>query len=168
MGVNKEDAGATQGAGAVPAPKDEVSFRCTLDAPRQRVFEVWTDPRHVAEWWGPHGFTIPVCELDPRPGGAIRIDMRGPDGVVYPMTGVYDEIAAPERLVYTTSAMDGSGNLLFDVRTIVTFTERDRRTTVTVTLVVVRQTVQAAPYLEGMEIGWKQQMERLDAYVGSL
>src|SRR5882762_715575 len=63
----------------------------------------WTDPKQVAEWWGPHRFTNPVCDLDVRPGGAIRIHMRGPDGTVYPMTGVYQEVVEPERLVFTSA-----------------------------------------------------------------
>jgi uncharacterized protein YndB with AHSA1/START domain len=58
-----------------------------LDAPRALVFRAWTDPALMAKWWGPSSFTNPLCELDPRPGGAIRIHMRAPDGTVYPMTG---------------------------------------------------------------------------------
>jgi uncharacterized protein YndB with AHSA1/START domain len=49
-----------------------------FDAPRELVWKVWTDPKHVARWWRPHGFTNPVCELDVRPGGALRIHMRRP------------------------------------------------------------------------------------------
>ena len=44
------------------------------------MFKAWTDPKHMAQWWGPHTFTNPVCEMDVRPGGAYRIVMRGPDG----------------------------------------------------------------------------------------
>ena len=55
----------------------------------------------MAQWWGPKGFTNPFCELDARPGGAIRIHMRAPDGVVFPMTGRFREVAEPERLVFT-------------------------------------------------------------------
>jgi len=69
--------------------EQELVLTRVFDAPRELVFKAWTDPKHVAQWWGPHGFTNPVCELDLRPGGAILIHMRGPDGVVYPMTGTY-------------------------------------------------------------------------------
>lgn len=51
-------------------------IRRVLGAPRGLVFTAWTDPKQMAQWWGPHRFTNPVCELDVRPGGAIRIDMR--------------------------------------------------------------------------------------------
>ena len=54
-----------------------------FDGPRQIVFKAWTDPGYVALWWGPHGFTNPRSELDARPGGAMYIDMRGPDGSRY-------------------------------------------------------------------------------------
>ncbi len=58
--------------------KDLVLTR-VFDAPRERVWKAWTDPRQVAQWWGPAGFTNPRCEVDVRPGGVLRIDMRGPD-----------------------------------------------------------------------------------------
>src|SRR3984885_10858283 len=75
-----------------------------LAAPRGVVLRAANDQQHVAQWWGPTRFTNPRCELDVRPGGAIRIDMRGPDGTVYPMSGVYQEIVKPERLVFTSDA----------------------------------------------------------------
>ena len=56
----------------------ELVLTRVFDAPRELVFKVWTDPKHMAQWWRAHGFTSPVWELDVRPGGAIRIHMRGP------------------------------------------------------------------------------------------
>src|SRR6266576_4505343 len=93
----------------------ELVITRTFDTPREIVFKMWTDPKHMAQWWGPHGFTNPVCELDARPGGAIRIHMRGPDGTVYPMTGVYQESVEPERLVCTSAALAESGKPLSEV-----------------------------------------------------
>src|SRR4029077_6275044 len=86
-----------------------------LNTPRERVWKAWTDPKQLALWWGPSGFSNPVCEIDLRPGGAPRIDMRGADGIVYPMVGVYREIVAPERLVFTASALDARRRPLFEV-----------------------------------------------------
>lgn len=140
-------------------------IRRVLGAPRSRVFTAWTDPKQVAQWWGPHGFTNPVCELDVRPGGAIRIDMRGPDGTVYPMTGVYREIVEPERLVFTSAARDGAGKPLFEVLNTLTFAEQGGKTTLALQARVVKATPEAAPYLAGMEAGWTQTLERLEAYV---
>ncbi|MGH7366429.1 MAG: SRPBCC family protein [Candidatus Rokuibacteriota bacterium] len=135
------------------------------NAPRRLVFNAWTDPELVAQWWGPHGFTNPVCELDVRPGGAIRIDMRGPDGTLYPMTGLYREIVEPDRLVFTSAALDERGEPLFEVLTTVTFAEQGEQTIQTLRARVARTTARAAPYLEGMEAGWTQSLQRLEAQV---
>jgi len=66
--------------------------------------------------------------LDVRPGGAIRIHMRGPDGTVYPMTGVYLEVVEPERIVFTSAALGADGNPMFEVLTTVTFAEQGGKT----------------------------------------
>jgi uncharacterized protein YndB with AHSA1/START domain len=132
-----------------------------VDAPRELVFKMWTDPKRVAQWWGPHGFTNPVCELDARPGGAILIHMRGPDGTVYPMRGVYQEVVEPKRLVFISSALDANGNAMFEVLTTVTFAEHNGKTKQTLHARVIKRTAQAAPYLKGMEAGWTQSLERL-------
>lgn len=72
----------------------------TFDAPRALVFAAWTDPGHVAQWWGPAGFENTRCDLDLRVGGAFRLFMRAPDSSVHCCSGVFREIVRPERLVY--------------------------------------------------------------------
>jgi len=136
-----------------------------FNAPRALVFKAWTDPLHLAQWWGPHGFTNPRCDLDLRPGGAIRIDMRGANGAVYPMIGEYREIVDPERLVFTAGALGEDGKLLFEILNTVTFTEQSGRTTLTLETRVLNQTSDAAKYLNGHSKGWAQSIERLEAYV---
>lgn len=133
-----------------------------FDAPRELVFQAWTDPKQVAQWWGPKDFTNPVCELDARPGGAILIHMRGPDGVVYPMKGKFQEIVPPERLVMLASAIeDEEGNSLLEVVTTVTFVEHEGTTILTVSPVVTKAAPEAAGALAGMEEGWNQSLVRL-------
>lgn len=133
-----------------------------FDAPRALVFKAWTDPKHMARWWGPKRFTNPVCELDVRPGGAIRIDMTGPDGVVYPMKGVFHEIDEPERLVLTTSALeDEAGHPQLEVLNTVTFAEQGGKTKLTLRAVVVKSAPEAGAALAGMEKGWSQSLDRL-------
>src|SRR5258707_5607588 len=129
----------------------ELTLTRVLDAPRELVFRMWTDPQHVSKWWGPMGFTNPVCEMDVRPGGALRIVMRAPDGTDYPMIGTYREIVAPERLVFTNSAVDAQGNPLLDCVTVVTFTERGGKTQLTVQNPPISLVPLAAPLLAGME-----------------
>jgi uncharacterized protein YndB with AHSA1/START domain len=138
-----------------------------LDAPRSLVFKMWTDPTHIAQWWGPRGFTNPVCDMDVRPGGAIRMVMRGPGGVDYPMTGVFHEIVAPERLVLTTAVDDADGNRVLEAHNTVTLAEHGGKTTLTVRARIVRATAAAAPMLAGMEAGWSQSLERLAALVAA-
>jgi uncharacterized protein YndB with AHSA1/START domain len=147
-----------------PAQQELVMTRI-FDAPREVVFKAWTDPERVKLWWGPKGFTNPVCELDVRPGGAMRIHMRAPDGVVYPMTGVFNEIVEPERLVFTSGALDAKGNPLFEVLTTVTFAEYGGKTKLTLHAKVMMATAAAAPRLAGMEMGWSQTLDRLAEYV---
>jgi uncharacterized protein YndB with AHSA1/START domain len=143
----------------------ELTLTRVLDAPRELVFRMWTDPQHVAQWWGPMGFTNPVCEMDARPGGALRIVMRAPDGTDYPMTGTYREVVAPERLVFTNSAVDADGNALLDGMTIVTFAEHDGKTELTVQTRAVALVPLAKRMLEGMDAGWRQTLDRLEGHV---
>ena len=145
--------------------KQELVLTRVLDAPRNLVWKAWTDPKHLVQWWGPKGFTNPVCEVDVRPGGIILIHMRAPDGKVYPMKGEFTEVVVPERLAFLSGAMDEKGNLLFEVLNIVTFTEQAGKTKLTMHARVVNATAAAAPYLAGMEIGWTQSLERLEAFV---
>ncbi|MDP9119795.1 MAG: SRPBCC family protein [Acidobacteriota bacterium] len=79
----------------------EIVMTRIFDAPRDLVFEAWTDPRHVAQWWGPKGFTSTIDEMDVRPGGVWRLVLHGPDGVDYRNKIVFVEIVKPERLVYS-------------------------------------------------------------------
>src|SRR5690349_22904554 len=106
----------------------EITITRVFDAPRVLVFKAWTDASELAQWWGPKGFTNPVCELDVRPGGAIRIHMRSPDGTVYPMTGVYQEVVEPERIVFKSAALDAAGNPMFEMLTTLTFAEEGGKT----------------------------------------
>ena len=82
----------------------------TFDAPRALVWRAWTRPEQAMRWWGPKDFTAPVCRIDLRVGGKLLICMRSPDGKDYWSTGVYREIAEPERLVCTDSFADEKGN----------------------------------------------------------
>jgi uncharacterized protein YndB with AHSA1/START domain len=149
----------------VASSKWDLVMTRVFDAPRELVFKVWTDARHMAQWWGPKGFTNPVCELDVRAGGAIRIHMRAPDGVVYPMRGEFREIVEPERLVFVCSALDGNGNSMFDVLSTVTFAEQSGKTVLTLQLRVINATAQAPQYLEGMEMGWMMSLDRLGEHL---
>ncbi|MDB6108503.1 MAG: hypothetical protein JWR69_253 [Pedosphaera sp.] len=138
-------------------------------APRELVFKAWIDPKHMAKWWGPKGFTNPVCELDARPGGAILIHMQGPDAAAHPMRGTFHEIVEPERLVFTSTAFeDKQGIPQLEVFTTITFAEQDGGTKLTLRVVVVRSTPELAAALAGMEQGWSESLVRLAECVSKI
>jgi uncharacterized protein YndB with AHSA1/START domain/ketosteroid isomerase-like protein len=153
---------------ATESSKWDLVLTRTFDAPRELVFQVWTDPKHLALWWGPDGFTNPVCEVDARVGGAIRIDMRAPSGAVYPMSGTFEEISEPERLVFISSALDANGKSMFDILNTVLFEEQHGKTVLTLQARVMKATVEAPQYLKGMEAGWTQSLGRLGDYLRSI
>jgi uncharacterized protein YndB with AHSA1/START domain len=142
-----------------------VTLTRVFDTPRELVFRMWTEPKHMARWWGPHGFTNPVCEMDVRPGGRIHIDMRAPDGTVYPMTGTFHEIVVPERLVFMAVAEDHDGNPLLESLTTVTFEAQGGKTRITVHAHATGIAPAAPQMLAGMQAGWTQSLERLASVI---
>lgn len=145
------------------------SLRLTrvFDAPRDRVFDAWIERDALQRWWGPKGFTNPVCNIDARPGGSIEIHMKGPDGAVYPMRGEYREIAPPERLVFTSWALNREGGQMFEMLNTVTFAERAGKTEMTLDVRAIMLTGDAASPLRGMTQGWTETLDRLRAEVES-
>jgi uncharacterized protein YndB with AHSA1/START domain len=135
------------------------------DAPRELVFKAWTDPKHLVEWWGPKGFTNPVVQWDAKPGKQIYVVMRAPNGAEYPMGGEFREVSAPERLVFTSGALDEKGNLMFEFLHTVTLVERNGRTALTIKSLVTMTTRDAGKYIGGFEAGMTQSLERLGAHV---
>jgi uncharacterized protein YndB with AHSA1/START domain len=146
----------------------EMSLTRRVSAPLEVVFRAWTDAKQLAEWWGPKGFTNPVCEADARVGGAIRIHMRAPDGVVYPMTGRYVQIDRPHRLVFATAALDTEGKPMFEILNTVTFTTVAGGTEIALVAQVTSTTPDAPRYLSGMSMGWSQSLDRLAMLVARL
>ncbi len=138
----------------------------TLNAPRALVFQTWIDPVHLARWWGPTGFTTPVCEVDARPGGTIRIHLQAPDGTLIPTEGVFQEILEPERIVFSNSAFkDDQGEAQLETQYTVSFAEQDGKTKLTVHALVTKAGPGVAQSLSSMESGWNESLDRLAALV---
>src|SRR4029077_13694815 len=80
-------------------PRSIIGIR-EFDAPRELVFSLWTDPKHLVQWWGPNGFSTTTSRFEFRPGGVWRFVMRGPDGRDYQNRITFEEIVPPQRIVY--------------------------------------------------------------------
>ena len=142
----------------------ELSITRLLNAPRELVFKVWTDPRHVMQWWGPQGFHNTACELDLRPGGRFALQMAGPDGISYPCTGYYEEIVPPERLVFVGEADDGhpcGAGLPPRARVTVTLVDYHGKTELTLHTRFESVAMQQAAMAHGYREGWQGALQRL-------
>jgi uncharacterized protein YndB with AHSA1/START domain len=144
---------------APPQSDREIALTRVFAAPRELVFQVWTDPKQVAQWWGPKGFTNTIHEMDVRPGGVWRFVMHGPDGVDYQNKIIFVEIVKPERLVY-----DHVSGPKFHVT--VTFTEQANQTEVSVRMRFATSAERnKAVEMFGAVEGLKQTLERLGAHL---
>jgi uncharacterized protein YndB with AHSA1/START domain len=152
-------------AAAPPIAKRELTLTRVFDAPPELVWKMWTEPKHMAQWWGPKGFTNPICELDVRPGGRIWIVMRGPKSSDYdndfPMSGTFREVVPNSRLVFMAVAEDQAGKPLLESLTTVTFEAQGDKTKVTVEARATGLSPLAPQMLAGMEAGWTQSLEKL-------
>jgi uncharacterized protein YndB with AHSA1/START domain len=153
---------ATQNA---PYGERTVTLTRIYDAPRELVWRAWTDPKHVAQWFGPKHFTSSVPQLDLRIGGALRIVMHGPDGNDYPMKGVFKEIVPPERLVFSNIAVDKDGNHLLEGETTVILEDAGGKTRLTLHSYAKGLMRIAPQMLAGMEAGWSQSLDKLQVLV---
>jgi uncharacterized protein YndB with AHSA1/START domain len=139
----------------------DITVTRVFDAPRNLVFRMWTDPAHLMRWWGPRGYTNPVCELDARVGGAIFVRMRAPDGRVVLMSGAFREIVEDERLVFSAVVATPDGAAMFEGLVTATFEDEDGRTRLTVREQAVGLVPAAVPILAGMENSWTESLKRL-------
>jgi uncharacterized protein YndB with AHSA1/START domain len=144
---------------ATPSDREVVITR-VVSAPRRVVFEAFTNPRHVPNWQiGPDGWTMPVCEIDLRPGGTWRYVYRKNDGSEMPMQGSYREVVPPERLVSTES---WGPEWPETVNTMV-LTESGGLTTITITIQYPSKEARDAALKTGMKTGMDQSFARLDS-----
>ena len=144
----------------------EIMITRVFNAPRERVWDAWTDSRHISSWWGPNGFTTTTSVMDVRPGGMWRYIMHGPNGVDYKNRMDYVEVVRPERLVYVHGDDDVNEQLPFHVT--VTFTEESGATKVTMRSVFA--SVDECKRVKGFGAveGGNQTLARFGEYLASL
>jgi len=151
------------GSNATETSDRELVFSRVFDAPRELVFEAWTDPEQVVQWWGARGFSTMIQEMDVRPGGVWRFIMHGPDGTDYDNRVVFVEVVKPGRLVYNHGAGDESDFPPF--RVTVTFDEEIDKTRLTLRLVFGTPADRDNAVESGALEGGNQTLERLGEYL---
>ena len=128
-----------------------------FDAPREAVFRAWTEPARLVRWWGPKDFTVPEYKMDVRPGGAWRTVMLSPDGERHPVQGVFREIVAPERLVFTWAWEDEHGKPGHETLVAVEFRARGDKTELTLT----HSVFESAKSRDAHKSGWSSTLDCL-------
>ena len=155
----------------MPAVAKDISSReliitRLINAPRELVWEAWTQPEHVVHWWGPEGFTNTIHEMEVKPGGIWRFMMHGPNGMDFPNKIVFNEVKKPERLVYTHSSDDENDPKAF--QTTVTFEQQGDKTNLTMrALFATAEERDKVVEDFGALEGGKQTLTKLDAYINS-
>jgi uncharacterized protein YndB with AHSA1/START domain len=169
MTAERSSSGATTVSTTSDPP--ELVMKRVFNAPRDLVFTVWTTPEYLTQWWGPQGWTLPVCRMDFRPGGVWHYCMRGPNGEEGWGRAVYQEIVVPERIVYTDVFADADGNPIDGMPQMlitVEFAEHEGKTTLT-----SRTRFASAADLEkvlgmGAVQGMTETLDRLEAYLAAV
>lgn len=142
-------------------PGGEMVLTRTVRLERSLVWRLWTESRHLAAWWGPHGFTSPECSIDATPGGEVRILMRSPDDEEYLNVGTVRIVDAPRLLVFSIALANTDGTVRLENLTTVELVDRGASTEVTVRVQVLRATPDARENLAGMRDGWSESLDRL-------
>jgi uncharacterized protein YndB with AHSA1/START domain len=133
-----------------------------FDAPRRLVFDAWTKCEHLRHWMlGPDGWSMTICEIDLRPGGAQRLGWRHTDGSVMEIRSVYKEVVPPEKLVATESWGGKWPDTLITHR----LTEENGRTTATITMLYPSKEARDMALQSGMKEGMALSYNRLEAYL---
>jgi uncharacterized protein YndB with AHSA1/START domain len=152
-----------------PASDPEIEERTLVlsrvfDAPRALVFKVWTQPEHLARWWGPEGYTLISYKADVRPGGSYRFGTRSPENTEHWAHGTYREVTRSERLVFTFAWEHPDGSPKNETTVTLTFAEQDGKTKLTLKQALF-ESVTARDLHRG---GWSSSLDLLEAYLATL
>ena len=157
--------------------KERMVITRVFDAPRALVWKAWTDPQYVMQWWGPKGFTAPVCKIDFRVGGKFLCCMRSPDGQEGWNGGEYYEIVPHEKIVYSMYFADSNGNkvdpaelgieheAIEDARDVVIFEDYGNGQT---KLTLIGNESMEDAKSSGQAEGWNEMLEKIAAVVAGL
>lgn len=157
---------------------EQFVFQRTLDAPRQRVWDAYTDVDHLKHWWGPSGMTNIIHAFDLTPGGLHHYSMKTPTGELWWGRWKFEEINPPQRLVFVSSFSDEQGGVTrapfakdfpLELRSVITFEEKDGKTVISMTAEPVDANDDERAFFAGMNAsmqnGWDGTFKQLEAYL---
>ncbi len=162
----------------LPTEAKEFVIERIIHAPREKVWDTWTKPEHLKNWWGPEGFTCPVAKVDLRVGGEYLYAMRGPDGKEYWSGGFFREIVPGERIEVTDMFKDAQGNKMrasdyglspdfpAEMHVTVTFEAHGHKTKLSIIYELPESpAARIAMEESGMEAGWNSSLDKLEEEV---
>jgi uncharacterized protein YndB with AHSA1/START domain/DNA-binding transcriptional ArsR family regulator len=153
---------------AAGAPGDRtIRLERDLPGPPSRAWRAWTIPELVRRWWAPEHFEVADCDLDPQPGGTLRLVLREGDGAEYTAIGTFLDLRPPRELRFQMSPLGPDGAALFTSAFTVSLAGGAAHTVLTVTIDVTAVRPEAAAALAGVELGWRQSLDRLAAVLPS-
>lgn len=155
-------AGSSTGLIVTTPREREIHIERVFNAPRELVFDAWTNCEHLKRWYGPRDWTLVHCEIDLRPGGRWRFVQRGPEGMEMGQNGEYQEVVRPECFV-TTEVFEGPEFEQMGAGTVNTlaFEEQDGRTTLKGVIAYASQEARDAALQTPMEEGMGESFDRL-------
>ena len=152
-------------AGAASSADREIVISRVFDAPRELVWEAWTDPKQAVQCWGPNGFSITIHEMDVRPGGVWRHTMHGPDGTDYPSEALFTEVVKPARIMFSHRG-GKAGTPAIEFQSTWTFDTEGDKTKVTIRMVFAAAAARDYVVKEYHAIeGGQQTLGRLGKYL---
>jgi uncharacterized protein YndB with AHSA1/START domain len=155
--------------GNSPANDHEIEERTLIltrvfDAPRALVYKVWTQPEHLARWWGPRGYSVISYTADVRTGGTYRVGTRSPENTEHWVRGTYREVTPPEKLAFTFAWEHPDGSPKHETDVTITFAEQGEKTKITLKQTSF-ESVTARDLHRG---GWSSTFDLLDEYLATL
>ena len=154
-----EEPGAAEHVAGKPA--FELVMERVVAAPRPRVFEAWTTPEQMVQWFAPKPFKLKIESIDVRPGGRFSMAMEGPGGDAFPFSGTYRDIVAPAKLVWTGEFAGGPAD---QISTVVTFDEAGQKTAIHVRQTFLVMTPEAEWATKGAKQGWAMTLDQLESF----
>lgn len=141
----------------------EITLKRIFEIDREILFDMWTKPEHVSKWFGPKNFDVADCTINLKPNGEFLINMKSPEGKIYPSTGIFREFIRPEKLVFSlVSHFDDNGNPQMEMLNTLTFSEKNGLTTMVMIIKEVKSPPEIIP-LKGLDIAWNQSFDKLVA-----